>query len=460
MIDPKVFNSIVDHAYSMANFRLSEPLKPQELLENSDIQINESPSENFKELVDQVLKYSVNTQNPRFLNQLYGGTAPEIWAGELLVSILNTSMATYEIAPFATLCEKELVSAINVELGFDEVEGLMVPGGSYANMVGLHCARYRFDPDLKRKGLSKHPPFSVFVSSDAHYSTEKAMGLMGLGINHLVKVETDELGKMNLEDLSLKIEESRSRGEMPLCVVSTAGTTVWGAFDSLEGISKITEKNGMWHHVDAAWGGLCLWSKDKDRFFKGVEKVDSITMDYHKLMGASLTKAFFVTRHPQTLKEANAGGGTEYIFHESPEAVMNTGTYALQCGRKVDSIPLWLWWKSQGTEGFRNKITEFLELRDWLVEFFDSNSNKFQLLRQPEFVNFCFQVVPKDSNKNVSDHNISLRERLMADGKFMVNKAQSAEHGSFFRLVLNHWGVNKEILTEFFEELKTLDKES
>lgn len=454
----EIINHILKRAESLSNQKLAQPKTPEELKDLFDLDLGEDQFEGkLTELVDNIINYSVNTQNPRFLNQLYGGSSQEAWLGEFLTAILNTSMATYEIAPLATMMELELIKAMNQEIGFDHAEGLFVPGGSYANMLGINLARTKYDQDIKYKGIQDHSKFKLFVSEDAHYSSKKSLALMGHGFDSLIKIKVDKDRKMDLSDLKNKINKVRSNNEIPLAVISTAGTTVYGAFDPIAEIQKICEQENLWHHVDAAWGGLALWSKDKNQFFKGIDSVDSITLDFHKLMASTLTKGIFITSHPELLKKAHVGGGGKYIFHDSES--IDTGQYAIQCGRKVDSLPLWLQWKLAGTKKFRNKISEFFELKNWLVDFLKSHNDQYKLVQEPEFLNFCFQVLPKDKDLNISEFNFELRKRLMARGNFMVNFSQNAKDGYFIRLVFNHWGVNQEILSELFQELAIIEKE-
>lgn len=455
----ELFLKVLEKGCELSDKKLANPKSPGDLKSSFDLSLENSAfDKDLGELIDGIFENSVNTQNPRFLNQLYGGSTKEAWLGELLTSILNTSMATYEIAPLATLMEKEVLGAINLVLGFENFNGIMAPGGSYANMLGINCARYAHSKDLKMKGLSSNK-YRVFVSEDAHYSSEKALGLMGLGMESLIKVATDERKRMSISALKAEIQKSKSEGFVPLCVVSTAATTVWGSFDPIGDIQDLCRDENIWHHVDAAWGGLALWSDKKDSLFKGIERVDSVTLDFHKLMASTLTKGVFLTSRPEILKGANSGGGTEYIFHNAGDesASMDTGTYALQCGRRVNSLPLWLQWKIGGTVQFKNKVSELYALVDELVVFLNQDS-KYRLLLEPEFMNICFQVLPSDDSINVGEFNRRLRDRIMERGNFMVNFSSTAEDGAFFRLVLSHWGVTSEILKEFFTELQAVKK--
>lgn len=453
----EVIDHIFKRAQELSKKPLSLPMSPGKLKESFDLNLSEQKFDgDIKELIDSIINHSVNTQNPRFLNQLYGGSSPESWAGEFLTAILNTSMATYEIAPLATVMELELIKAMNDEIGFVNPEGLIVPGGSYANMLGINLARYHFDNNVKNKGVDAHQKFKVLVSEDAHYSSKKSLALMGLGTEALTKVKVDCHRKMDLEDLKYQINKIRENKEIPLAVISTAGTTVYGAFDPINDIHDICSSEKIWHHVDAAWGGLVLWSNRKN-MLKGIEKVDSVTLDFHKLMASTLTKGIFITSHSGMLKDVHSGGGSKYIFHD-PDSI-DTGQYAIQCGRKVDSLPLWFQWKLNGTKQFRTKVEELFDLASWLKNYLKEHEVKYKPIQEPEFFNFCFQVKPDDSNTNISEFNFQLRKRLMDRGNFMVNFSQNNSDGYFFRLVFNHWGVSKDILKELFLELDHLKSE-
>ncbi|MGH1467786.1 MAG: pyridoxal phosphate-dependent decarboxylase family protein [Bdellovibrionales bacterium] len=457
-----LFSYILEKGMSLKDEKLADPKSPNELMESFDLNLeSKAYSKNPKEIVDAIFKNSVNTQNPRFLNQLYGGSTQESWVGEMLVSILNTSMATYEIAPLATLMEKELISGVNEAVGFSAVEGIMAPGGSYANMLGVQCARHAKNPDLKENGMYESSKYKVFVSKAAHYSSEKSLVLMGLGTSSLVLVDIDEDKKMKVESLKSAVKACIADGDIPLCVVSTAGTTVWGSFDPIEETDKICKEFDIWHHVDAAWGGLALWSPHKNKLFKGLEEVDSLTIDFHKLFASTLTKGMFLTSRKNVLRGANSGGGTKYIFHNDDEEAVNydTGTYAIQCGRKVDSLPVWFQWKMGGTEQFVNKASELYELASWAVEFVSNKPAEYKLLLSPEYMNICFQILPGDDKIDVGEFNRKVRARLMERGNFMVNFSSTEKDGAFFRLVLSHWGLKQAVLEEFFKELEDIKEE-
>jgi len=374
------------------------------------------------------IKHSVNTNHPLFVNQLYAGAQPISWYAELIVAALNTSMATYEISPVATLMEKEIISQLGDLLNL-KLDGLMVPGGSYANMLGLHLARYSKNPDVKMKG-NQSCKFKIFISDQAHYSYKKAMNLMGLGQENIELIETDVRKKMSPQNLEFKIKQCLENGDIPLAVGSTFGTTVYGALDPIEEIQKICDQYQTWHHLDAAWGAPLIFSGDFP-VEKSKKSFDSLTLDFHKSLGLTLCKSFLLTPHEKLLKEANHGGGDAYLFHETENEDFNTGSYALQCGRKVDSFPVWLSWKLIGTRGFKETYQKQRQLCLKAYELL-KQEERVICLHEPEFLNLCFQVTPHEVGEDINIYQKKLRQNLIEQEQIFLNYS-TQNNQVFFR---------------------------
>lgn len=124
---------------------------------------------------------------------------------------------------------------------------------------------------LQSKGVYAVPRLVLFTSELAHYSTKKLAAFMGIGTDNCILVKTDKLGKIDVNDLEKKIEESIEDGATPFLVTATAGTTVYGAFDPLVPISALCKKYNVWLHVDAAWGGGALMSNKHKHLLNGIE---------------------------------------------------------------------------------------------------------------------------------------------------------------------------------------------
>ena len=418
-----------------------------------------SLSEVHQEL-ETILKQSVRTTHPLFLNQLFGGFDVTAWAGEVASTLLNPTMATFEIAPMLTLIEKRLVKELTRLVGYDRGEGIMVTGGSNSNLLSILCARSHYNPAIRQTGFA-HNQFRIYVSEDAHYSFDKAANITGIGTQNLILIPTNAKGEMIPEDLERIIATDLRDGFTPLMVGATLGTTVLGAFDPLEKIAAICEHFKVWLHVDAAWGGAAVFSKTAHHLTRGLSLADSLTFDAHKTMGAPLITSFFLTRHDGILRSTNRGGGAEYLFHEFENSEWDTGTYSLQCGRRADALKLWLLWRAQGTEGLTKRTEHLLELAKFATHEVAANP-RFELIHA-HYLNVCFQVKPLRTRENLNSFTLKVRKHLIASGRAMVNFAERADGTIFLRLVFPNHLTDKGHVTELLkiiEEIADLTEQS
>lgn len=416
----------------------STPLEMNKLVPELS-QSGVSSSEFLNEL-QFILDRSVRTTHPLFLNQLFGGADTFALLGDLVGSLLNPTMATFEVAPVLTVIEKRLVKELLKLTGLGTGEGIMVTGGSNANLLSMLCARTDYNPSIRQTGFT-HNNFRVYVSSEAHYSFDKAANIIGLGTQNLILVPSNAKGEMIPEELDRIIAADIKDGFTPLMIGATIGTTVLGAFDPLVRISKIAQKYGVWFHVDAAWGGGVIFSKTHAHLARGLEFADSITFDAHKTLGVSLITSFFLTKRTGILRATTRGGGAEYLFHDEERFEWDTGTYSLQCGRRSDALKLWFLWRAYGTEGLMARTEQLLDLAEYAVG--EIKKRKSFKLYHANYLNICFQVLPQDGS-NINEHTQKVRQNLISKGLAMVNYAERPDGTIFFRLVLPNHKTTKE----------------
>jgi glutamate/tyrosine decarboxylase-like PLP-dependent enzyme len=389
-----------------------------------------------------------NVLSPKFMNQLFSGLRSEALAGEWAATLANSTMATYEVAPIATMMERELVRKMQRLVGWNGGDGIMVTGGSNANLLGLLVARNTLFPDTKKSGNGNRN-FCLFVSEEAHYSFEKAANILGLGTESVIKVKSSHEGKLLPEDLRQKIVDAQARGQTPFFVAATAGTTVLGGFDPIDEISLVCKEFGLWLHVDGAWGGSVILSPKHRHLLSGIESADSFAWDTHKMLGTGLMSSFFLTKHKGSLVQSNNSGGQDYIFHESDESSLDTGPSSLQCGRRNDAFKVWLTWRSLGDEGLTLLVDQLFDLaksaRDLVV-----NTPELELLYEPEMLNVCFRIRHKSK-----EFQKIVRKELLKDGEFFVNIA-NRRGDTFFRLITTHPDLTTAQLENLFLKIITI----
>jgi glutamate/tyrosine decarboxylase-like PLP-dependent enzyme len=435
-------------------------LSPEELRSQIDLSLPEDGCilEELYDTIEEYLKFSVKTGHRQFFNQLWSGFTLPGLLGELITALANTSMYTYEVAPVATLMEKELINKMGGICGFENPEGLFMTGGSNGNLQAMMIARNRVLPSVKTEGFENATELIAFVSEEAHYSFEKNANILGLGSANVHKIKTDDKGRMIPDELNSIIEECIRKGKRPFFVGATAGTTVKGAFDPLEEISMIAQQHNIWFHVDGALGGSVVLSPRHRHLLDGLEKADSFSWNAHKLMGLPLICSILLLREKGHLLKANAVTGTDYIFHDEAYGAHDLGPKSMQCGRRVDALKLWLSWKFYGDKGYAERIDRFFELAAF-AEDIVKQTPSLELMAPRSSVNICFRYIPKNS-KDSDGFNIRLREELARNGKALVNYARLGKNLAIRLVIANHELTRKDVLL-FFDNLiqtaKSLD---
>ncbi len=436
--------------------KVVEYKNPNELSELVDLKLgNKVDDKSINHLIDQYIKYSVKTGSKQYLNQLFSGFNKAGLAGELLASLMNTSMYTYEVAPLAVLIEREVIAKMNSYIGFQNGDGIFTSGGSNSNMVAMLCARHKMFPQLKEEGLFGLKPTTAFVSKHSHYSFQKASYTMGIGSKYLYGVETNDFGQMIPEKLEEAIKRSIAKGEQPFFVGATAGTTELGAFDNIEQIGEIARKYNLWYHIDGSWGGSLLLSKKLKHLFKGSEKADSFVWNAHKLMNAPLIASALLLKDNSILYNATSANKTDYIFHDHDFKQYDLGTKSLQCGRKNDALKVWFAWKAIGDDQYEKNIDKLVDIALYCETLINKNHN-LELLAPTQTLNVNFRYL-SDQIVDLNEFNLRLRNDLLQSGKSMVNYCHLDGKISIRLALVNH-ELEKNDMDQFFTTFVDLGK--
>lgn len=437
---------------------------PEELSTLLDLE-NETAAGNWSKVffwIEHYLQYSVKTDNPGFVNRMWvGANLPSI-LGEMVAAVSNTSSCTYESAPVSTVMEQYMLNTMLQLVGFTHGEGQMTTGSSNANMLAMMAARNEYQEKVKTDGLFGSRELYAFASADAHYSMEKAANILGIGTRHLVKIPVNSKGEMDVVILQKKIQEMVDLGGLPFFVAATAGTTVRGAYDPIEEILDLRRRYAFWLHVDGAWGAAVLVSDAlRERFMKGVEKVDSLTWDFHKMLGTSLMcNVFLINNRSRTLGKVCSAGDASYLFHnESDNSVRDLGAVSLQCGRRVDSLKWFLDWKFFGKEEFARRVEYSLQLCSY-AEKKVQELDELELVLPRNSFNICFRYLGKGARND--ELNLLIRKKLYQQGASLVGFAYQQKK-PFLRLLLaNHELTQNDIdryLSDIVETGKSLEME-
>uniref|UniRef100_A0A4W4HST2 Glutamate decarboxylase 1 n=1 Tax=Electrophorus electricus TaxID=8005 RepID=A0A4W4HST2_ELEEL len=465
---------------------------PHQLLEGMEgfnLELSDQPESLEQILVDcrDTLKYGVRTGHPRFFNQLSTGLDIIGLAGEWLTSTANTNMFTYEIAPVFVLMEQLTLKKMREIVGWPngDGDGIFSPGGAISNMYSVMIARYKHFPEVKTKGMTAAPRLVLFTSehvcplcvqqlhmflSQSHYSIKKASAALGFGTENLILLNTDERGRVIPADLEAKVIDAKQKGYVPLFVNATAGSTVYGAFDPISEIADICEKYNIWLHVDGAWGGGLLMSRQHRHKLNGIERANSVTWNPHKMMGVPLQCSAILVREKGLLQGCNSMCAG-YLFQPDKQydVSYDTGDKAIQCGRHVDIFKFWLMWKAKGTVGFEKHIDRCLELSEYLYTKI-KNRDGYEMVFQghPQHTNVCFWYIPP-SLRGVPDsqdrrwrlHKVApkIKAMMMECGTTMVGYQPQGDKVNFFRMVISNPAATRSDIDFLIDEIERLGQD-
>ncbi|KAF9891118.1 hypothetical protein FE257_005054 [Aspergillus nanangensis] len=458
------------HKDSPSTTALVDHQTPEELRDILQLTLPENGTgqEGLVEIVQKVLRYSVNTWHQGFLDKLYASTNAPGVASELVLAALNTNVHVYQVSPALTVIEKYTGEQLASLFGLDgpNAGGISVQGGSASNTTSIVIARNNLYPDTKKDGNGAYN-FVLFTSAHGHYSIEKAAQMLGLGSSSVWAVPIDSQGRMIPAELEALVQKALRENRTPFYVNATAGTTVMGSFDPFAPIAAICRRYNLWLHVDGSWGGSFIFSQSQRHKLAGADLADSIAINPHKMLGVPVTCSFLLAADLRRFHRANtlpAG----YLFHndddndddtESPSdpEVWDLADLTLQCGRRADSLKLFLGWTYYGTAGYERQIDSACALAAHLATLVADSPN-FLLVSEnpPPCLQVCFYYAPGGKLLHPRGIASNETERGRANSKvteqithaivkkgFMVDFAppsgdeNAVGEGKFFRCVVN-----------------------
>jgi L-2,4-diaminobutyrate decarboxylase len=345
----RLVDRMADYLAELESRPVSTPLAPAEIAERFTARLpttGRPAGEVWDEVWERVVDHSIHLAHPMYMGHQVAPPLPHAVLAAALTSLLNNSVAVWEMSPAGTFVEGEVVRWMREMLGYpQESDGTLVSGGSVANLTGLLAAREAMFPGSWRSGVAGTPGLDravVLASADAHYSAERAVGLIGLGSDAVVPVASRG-GKIDPRALEAAIRDARAENRPPLAIVGTAGSTATGRFDDLEALADLAAREGIWLHVDAAHGGSLLASERLRPLLRGIERADSVAWDPHKMMFMPLSLGAVLVRDRRHL-DAAFQQSAPYLFHPRPgeERSRDIGKRTLQCSRRMDALKLWV----------------------------------------------------------------------------------------------------------------------
>jgi aromatic-L-amino-acid decarboxylase len=363
-----------------------------------------------------VLDASLAQSRPRYLAYI-GSSGLEIGAlADLLAHSYDINLALDARA--ATLLENQAIGWLAEFLGFPATAGSFTSGGTISNITALAAARERALPGTRATGMGGHR-VALYCSAEAHYSVTRAAELLGIGRDHVRPIPIDRDRRMSALALARILDDDIASGITPIAVVATTGTTLTGAVDPIDEIADVCEPRGVWLHIDGAYGLPAAAAVASAHLFRGLDRVDSLSVDAHKWMFVPKACSAVLVRRTADLATAFSHNEA-YIPHD--DDTLNAVDVTLEYSRPLRALKLWLALRVHGAQAFREAIGENLRQAQLLYDLASAHPDFLTLPARPQLSIVPIRHAPPGC-ADISAHNEALCRAMQSDGRVYISPA-------------------------------------
>jgi len=341
-----------------------------------------------------ILPYGNGNTHPLFMGWVHGAGTAVGMVAEMLAAGLNANCGGRD--HIAIEVEKEITLWLAEAFGFpQDASGVFVTGTSMANLVAAIVARTdALGEPIRRSGLREAGGQLVgYASQEAHGSIERAFEIAGIGSAFLRRLPVDGARRMDVEALRAAILKDRAAGLLPFLVVGSAGTVNTGAIDDLDALASLCADEDLWFHIDGAFGALCVLSSDLKPLVKGIERADSIALDFHKWLHVPYDAGFFLCRHPQVHRESFMS--TAAYLARAPRGLAAADIWPCDLGpdlsRGFRALKTWFTFQAYGAERLGAAIAQTCRIAQHL-EALIGRSPIFEVCAKVRLNIVCFSV--------------------------------------------------------------------
>ena len=413
----------------------------------------------LQELEQKLLPYCTHVGHPGYMGLITPSPNPVGVIGDFICSALNQNLGVYSIGPSAVAMERRTVHWLTDLVGYAAQPGAPGPGGNLtsggmmANFIGLKLARDWASRDrAQQEGVRERS--AVYVSDQRHVSVDKAVDAIGLGREALRALPTDTEFRLRVDALEEAIAQDKKDGVRPMCVVGIFGTTNTGAVDDIPALRAIADREGMWLHADAAYGGGMLLSHAFGLRDAGLEQADSVTIDPHKWFYAPLDAGAILVKDEKRLT-ASFGMKPAYLTDEMEGAGERYQYYVhgFEQSRRFRSLKVWMSFKRYGTRQIGEWIDNNVRQAKHLYALVKKDA-EFEAASDPPMSAICIRYVGNGAERvDEKQLHAEVAERVEKSGKFWIGTTE-LKGKMWFRINPVNFRTRQEHMDKLLELLR------
>lgn len=366
---------------------------------------------------DHVTSVGLNPTSGRFLGYIPGGGIFYSALGDFLAAVTNRYSGVFFASPGAVRMESLLIRWMSDLIGYPESSaGYLASGGSVANQSAIVAARDHCEIEG-----DEIPRSVVYMTAHVHHCIDKALKMAGLRKCIVRRIPADDRHRMNVSALDQAVRDDRASGVRPWLVVSSAGTTNTGSVDPLNEIADVAEREGLWNHIDAAYGGFFILCPEGREILEGMGRSDSIVMDPHKTLFLPYgTGALLVKDRERLLASTHVGADyMQDTLRDTDE--LSPSDLSPELTKHFRSLRLWLPLKVLGLTPFRAALSEKIQLARYFHKQL-AMIDGFEVGPEPDLSVVTFRYVPKTGDAD--EFNQRLVREIHRDGRVFMSTTQ------------------------------------
>lgn len=388
-------------------------ISPADLALEIDVVDLDNPLGDTTAVLDELdtvyLRDAVYFHHPRYLAHLNCPVVLPALLGESVLTAINSSLDTWDQSAGATLIERRLIgwTADRIGLG-PHADGVFTSGGTQSNLQALLLAR----EEARARGATGE--LRILASAAGHFSVEKAAKLLGLEPGCVRHIAVDDEHRMRPTALAAELRRAETDGATVMAVVATAGTTDFGSIDPLAGIADLCA--GTWLHVDAAYGCGLLVSPTRRHLLAGIERADSVTVDFHKSFFQPVSSSAVLVRESRMLRHVTYHADYLNPARMAERAIPNQVDKSMQTTRRFDALKLWLTLRMMGPDAIGELFDEVIDRAAAAWQLIGADP-RFEVLGRSDLSTVVFRYA---AGEFADEANLHARDALAASGAAVI----------------------------------------
>jgi L-2,4-diaminobutyrate decarboxylase len=427
---------------------------PEQMLKKWEQDFHQSPSGSFEELISKFIDKSIHLHHPKNMGHQVVPPAPPAILMDFLSNFLNNSMAVYEVGPSSSAIEKIVIRWVSSIFSMGEKsDGILTSGGSIGNLTALLAARQtKAGFNVWEKGIQGNK-FAVMMPDVSHYSLIRAVKIMGLGDDGIIRIPVNDRMEVIPNELEACFQQAVEEGKQVIAAVGNACSTSTGSYDPLEEMAHFCRDHGLWFHVDAAHGGAAGLTNKYRHLIKGIELADSFVIDFHKMfLCPSLTTAV-IFRDGSNSYETFSQKASYLLKSQEKQNWYDSAQRTLECTKKMMGIKVYALLKFYGPELFSDYVSRTYDLAKDFAEMIEETQD-FQLAMVPASNIVCFRFIPKGKSPlDLETITQQIRQLILEDGEFYIVKT-IINGKTYLRTTLMNPFTSKKELAELLEKIR------